>query len=243
MRYVLNGVARQIEAATVVARLRDVPPEPVREYSVRIGGVAYPVKQAFERASGVARMEFSSQTAARHLAALGFEVVATGQRQVFAPPASAVPLPAVAKPGEWPWEGAVQQVFGGFLRQHGWGITATADTATKERGVDLRAVKGPRRLGAEVKGWPSETYADPRRAAETEPTQPGNQAGHWFSQALFKAMLLLDSNPGTESLMVLPDFPRYRDLAVRTRTGRRAAGIHVVLLDPDGRYVSDSWYP
>jgi len=235
MRYVLNGVARHLEAETVVNRLRNVPPEPVREYGVRVGGVAYPVKQAFERASGVARMEFSSQTAARHLAALGFEIVSAGRRQ----PSAA----AAAKPRAWPWEGAVQTVFSGFLEQHGWIVTAMAGTASRERGVGLRAAKGPRRLGAEVKGWPSEEYADPRRAGETKRTQPSTQAGHWFSQALFKAMLLLDSDPGAESLMVLPDFPRYRDLAMRTRTGRRAADLHVVLLGPDGGYVSDSWYP
>jgi hypothetical protein len=215
-------------------------------------------------------MEFSSQTAARHLSALGFEVVATGARRPPPPTTAtrAAPMPGAPMPGEWPWEGAVRRVLGRFLERHGWAVTASADTALadtasagtgtadtaladttlahaamKERGVDLRAAKAGRRLGAEVKGWPSDTYADPRRAAETKRTQPGTQAGHWFSQALCKAMLLLDSDPGTESLMVLPDFPRYRDLAVRTRTGRRAAGIHVVLLDPDGRYVSDSWYP
>ena len=43
--------------------------------------------------------------------------------------------------------------------------------------------------------------------------------------------------------MVLPDYPRYRDLATRTRTGRRAAGIHVVLLEPQGNYTSETWRP
>ena len=35
--------------------------------------------------------------------------------------------------------------------------------------------------------------------------------------------MLLDSHPGYESLVVVPDYPRYRDLAHRTRTGRAAA--------------------
>jgi hypothetical protein len=109
--------------------------------------------------------------------------------------------------------------------------------------VDVLAIKSPRRLGAELKGWPSIGYADPRRAAETKRTQPSTQAGHWFSQALFKAIMLLDSHPGHESLVVLPDYPRYEDLAQRTRTGRRAANIHVILLGRDGSYTSESWTP
>jgi hypothetical protein len=109
--------------------------------------------------------------------------------------------------------------------------------------VDVLAVKGSRRLGAEVKGWPSAGYADPRRAAEAKRTQPSTQAGHWFSQALCKAIMLLDSHPGYESLMVLPDYPRYRNLAQRTRTGRRAANFHLVLLTAGGAYSSDSWTP
>jgi hypothetical protein len=179
----------------------------------------------------------------RHLRSLGFEVVSSGSA-----PAARTSEPVRAETGDaaagsraWPWEGAVQSVFAAVLVRRGWSITAVADTASKARGVDVLAEKGPRRLGAEVKGWPSVAYADPRRAAEVKRTQPGNQAGHWFSQALLKAMELLDSQPERESLMVLPDFPRYRDLTGRTRTGRQAAGIHVVLLGQDGALTSEWW--
>ena len=44
-----------------------------------------------------------------------------------------------------------------------------------------------------------------------------------------------------ESLMVLPDFARYRDLGVRTCTGRRAANFHLVLLAIEGGYSNGSW--
>ena len=158
-------------------------------------------------------------------------------------PAAARPTPTPISASGWPWEGNVQAVFVSVLRTHGWAIHSVADTATKARGVDVLAAKPNRRLGAEVKGFPSVGYADPRRAAETKRTQPSTQAGHWFSQALFKAMMLLDSHPGHESLMVLPDFSRYRDLGIRTRTGRAAAGVHLVLLTPDGAMNSDSWAP
>ncbi|GGN96519.1 hypothetical protein GCM10010112_87820 [Actinoplanes lobatus] len=161
----------------------------------------------------------------------------------LAPPAVVNVEVGVGTSSRWPWEGSVQAVFVDVLRRHGWAIDSEADTATKARGVDVLATRSGRRLGAEVKGWPSDGYADPRRAAETKRTQPSTQAGHWFSQALFKAMMLLDSHPGHETLMVLPDYRRYRDLTERTRTGRGLAGIHVVLVSPDGSFTSESWTP
>ena len=210
---------------------------------MRIDNVIFPVKQVFELATRINRAQFTSQTALRHLGALGFDIISPiGTSGAM----GAVAIGSVAPENtghQWPWEGAVQAVLVNVLQQHRWLITATADTATKAPGVDVLAVKGSRRLGAEVKGWPSAGYADPRRAAEVKRTQPSSQAGHWFSQAMFKAMMLLDSHPGFESLMVLPDHPRYRELGNRTRTGRRAANIHLVILGADGVYSCDSWAP
>lgn len=143
----------------------------------------------------------------------------------------------------WPWEGAVQTVFAGYLREQGWTVTSEADTATKARGVDVLATRGDRRLGADVKGWPSKGYADPRRSEEVKKTQPTLQAGHYFSDALVKALMLLDSHPDHDSLIVLPDYPRYRDLAARTRTGRALARVHLVLLREDGVASSETWTP
>jgi hypothetical protein len=58
-----------------------------------------------------------------------------------------------------------------------------------------------------------------------------------------KAVMLLDSHPSHESLIVLPDYPRYRDLAQRTRQGRPAAGVHVVFVGADGSGQSDTRKP
>jgi hypothetical protein len=143
----------------------------------------------------------------------------------------------------WPWEGAVQAVFASVLTAHGWSLRSVADTASKQRGVDVLADKAQRRLGAEVKGWPSRGYADPRRAEEAKRTQPTTQASHWFAQALMKAVMLRDSHDDHESLVVLPDHRRYRDLAAKTRTGRAGAAVHVVLLEDDGAFSSETWTP
>jgi len=245
LQLVLNGVVHHLDPDAVVERVRGVPPEPVRAHGARIGGVTYPVKQAFELASSISRADFTSHTAMRHLRALGFAIVSPvgSQDGRTVAVARAARVGAADAGRQWPWEGSVQAVFVDLLRERGWSITAAADTATKAPGVDVLASKSDRRLGAEVKGWPSAGYADPRRATEVKRTQPSTQAGHWFSQALLKAVMLLDSHPGHESLMVLPDYPRYRDLAERTRTGRRAANFHLILLARDGTYTRESWTP
>jgi hypothetical protein len=247
MRFVLNGESRNLTAEQVRSALASISPEPVREYGVRVGGTLFPVKQAFAAAARLPRRDFTSQTAARLLTRLSFEIV--GGESVEASPNP----PRISRDNEaappsdaraWPWEGAAQQAFVTALVSTGWTVTSTADTATKAPGVDVLALKGVRQLGAEVKGWPGKGYADPRRAHEVKPTRPTTQAGHWFSQALMEGLMLLDSHPGHESLVVLPDgYPRYRDLAEKTRTGRAAAGVHVVLVNSSGEVTSDSWNP
>lgn len=247
MDFVLNGESFSMVRSQVEVALADVAPEPLRKHGVRVGGVVYPVKQAFALATGVPRTNFQSQTARRLLARLGFDVVGEASPRspqggvTVDPSRRATAQASEHDPSAWPWEGQIQSLFADYLRVNGWLVTAMADTATKARGVDVLAHKGSRNLGAEVKGWPSKVYADPRRGAETKPTQPTSQAGHWFSQALFKGLMLLDSHPGHESLVVLPDYPRYRDLARRTKSGRAAVGVHVVFMAEDGRAMSETW--
>ncbi len=246
MRFTLNGADLELTREQVERRLTAVVPEPVREHAVLVSGRVFPVKQAFEVGAGISRKGFTSQTARRHLAGLGFEVLTGGAVASVETARRAEPevRRSVSKEAhDWPWEGRVQAVFGNYLQLHGWTVTGMADTATKARGVDLLAYKRDRRLGAEVKGWPSVGYADPRRADEVKRTQPSTQAGHWFSQALMKAIMLRDSHPDHESLVIVPDYPRYRDLARRTVTGRTSAQVHVVFVQEGGDAVSESWSP
>lgn len=80
MSFRINGRLFELTADEVEGRLRGVEPEPVRRLGVRIDGRVFPVKQAFEAATGVNRREFVSHTARRQLAALGFELVGEVQR-------------------------------------------------------------------------------------------------------------------------------------------------------------------
>ncbi len=96
MRFRLNGNTVELTADGVRSRLRDVEPEPVRQLGVRIDGRVFPVKQAFEAATGVNRREFISHTARRHLAALGFELV--GEIRTEEPSDSAVKVESASLP-------------------------------------------------------------------------------------------------------------------------------------------------
>lgn len=143
----------------------------------------------------------------------------------------------------WPWEGAVQEVFTDVLLHHGWEIEALADTATKAHGIDVLARKQDRSLGAEVKGYPSTGYEDPARAGETKRSSPSGQARNWFAKGVLAALMLREAQPRRESLLVLPDAPRYRALFAATRTALAAADVHVLLLRHDGDLDCESWRP
>src|SRR5262245_933337 len=108
---------------------------------------------------------------------------------------------------DWFWEGSVQASIARYLVESGWVVESSADTASKARGIDLVAIKGDRRLAVEVKGYPSTSYADPRRAAEKKKTNPTVQAAHWLAQAIFKAMRMRSALPDAEIAIGLPAFP------------------------------------
>jgi hypothetical protein len=114
-------------------------------------------------------------------------------------------------------------------------LPRVADTATRERGIDVLAVRDGRTLAVEVKGFPSRgTYSDPARAAETKPTQPGTQARHWYAQAILKAMLTLGEFPGYDVAIGPPDVPTYRHLHERTHSSLDRAGIRVLFVSERG---------
>ncbi|WP_210503328.1 DUF7669 domain-containing protein [Nocardioides xinjiangensis] len=137
--------------------------------------------------------------------------------------------------GDWHTEANTQSLVVRHLRASGWTITRTANTATKEPGVDVVAERGPERIGIEVKGYPTRgTYADPRRAGETKKTNPATQARHWYSQAVLAAMRLRTHEPDWHSVIALPDFPTYRRLWADTRTSLDAARIRMWFVSEDG---------
>src|SRR4051794_14528561 len=91
---------------------------------------------------------------------------------------------------DWFWEGNVVAALARYLESDGWLIVSKANTLSKERGVDIHALKGQTALLVEVKGYPSTNYRHPGRAAERKPTNPTNQSQRWYSHALLKALRL-----------------------------------------------------
>jgi hypothetical protein len=130
----------------------------------------------------------------------------------------------------WYWEGNVQASVARFLVAAGWTIESAADTASRQRGIDLVATKAGRRLAVEVKGYPGTVYARGARAGQPKPTAPTTQARHWFAQALLTAVLVGGSEERADVAIAFPDMPRFRDLITRSEWALRRLGVCVFLV-------------
>lgn len=234
IRFIMNGDTHLLSRDEVEQRLRGLTPDGSGRFTVTVNGKRYPVKQVLEAATGVPRDQFTTQTARRHLVALDYEIHGAGHpagpdtptATVGAATGNAGHAPPVSQQsGEWHTEANVQAAVVTALATQGWRILAVANTATKQHGIDVVAARGERTVGIEVKGFPSEDYADPAKAGQTKKTQPSTQAGPWYSQAVLAAMRLRTKEPGWASVIALPDFPRYQNLYEETRSSLDAAGI------------------
>jgi hypothetical protein len=72
--FVVNRESVTLSRGEVERKMAGVMPEPIRSHAVVVSGVRYPVKQVFEAATGLDRLDFTSATARRHLGRLGFEL-------------------------------------------------------------------------------------------------------------------------------------------------------------------------
>ncbi|MDD9206675.1 hypothetical protein PU560_09385 [Georgenia sp. 10Sc9-8] len=245
IRFILNGQRYELAREDVESRLADVAPARIRKHAVMVSGTWFPVVQAFEVATRIPRSQFMSSTARRHLAALGYEVAADveprsappGARTEVTSPAAAIMRSSGKQPeqsGAWYSETNVQASLVTALVTDKWRILSVANTATKERGVDVIAVRDGETVGIEVKGFPGRGYADPARANEVKRTKPSTQAVHWYSQAVLAAMRLRGKQPTWRNVIALPDLPRYRDLHAETAASLAAAQIEVWWVDESG---------
>jgi hypothetical protein len=243
MRFTLNGQQLELTAADVQRKLRDVSPEPLHQYAVQVDSVLYPVKQAFEAATGVTRREFTTETARRHFVALDFEVVDTARRHAAKTPSGgadageSAPFPVtepVRGEGDWHTEARVQAMVIEHLVRTGWHIVRSADTATRERGIDVEATRDAETVAIEVKGFPGQGYADPRRAGEQKRARPNGQSKVWYGSAILAAMITRTKMPEARSVIALPDFPSYRALFRNTASQLRKCEIELWWVVIDG---------
>ncbi|MEU4674840.1 hypothetical protein AB0F91_44610 [Amycolatopsis sp. NPDC023774] len=89
MRFVLNGDQFDLDAPTVVERVRGLDPEPIQTHWVEVTGTRFPVKQALEVVLSVGRSSFTSQTARSLFHRLGFLTSADTPPVVVTEPDSA----------------------------------------------------------------------------------------------------------------------------------------------------------
>ena len=116
----------------------------------------------------------------------------------------------------------------------GWTIVRTANTATRERGIDVVAERAGERAGVEVKGYPSRLHVAGPKKGQLKSSTPANQAPKWFAHALVPAMKLRSREPETRSVICFPDFTTYRNLFEATASSLAAAGIEVWVVTQAG---------
>ena len=140
---------------------------------------------------------------------------------------------AIRAASEWAWEGNVQSRVATHLAATGWSIIRVADTAQRERGVDIIAERDGQRLLVEVKGWPSSTYArgERRRTAQAD---PAGSAGHPLVR---RGPDLPDPawrGARVRLALALPDMPRYRTLLGEAGWALERLDITVYLVTAEG---------
>ncbi|GIG55789.1 hypothetical protein Lfu02_01610 [Longispora fulva] len=135
-------------------------------------------------------------------------------------------------------EEAAQSLLVAFLSRQGWRIERTANTATREHGVDVMASQGNRHLAVEVKGYPGRRYADAARAHKVKASTPSTQARHWYAQVLLATMLNRAKYPDHELAIALPSRPTYQSLVSRTWGSLARLDIAVLLVADDGDVVT-----
>jgi hypothetical protein len=135
----------------------------------------------------------------------------------------------------WFWEGNVQATVVRHLASEGWHIRRVADTASRERGIDIEADRDGDRLLVEVKGYPASTYASGERAGETKRTSAPLQARAYFSHALLTGVLMRSDHDEAHVVIAFPEMETYATLARRTVGTLASAGIEVWLVAQDGQ--------
>lgn len=136
--------------------------------------------------------------------------------------------------GEWFWEGNIVKVISSYLQTESWTIERTANTETREAGVDIRACKAGSTLLIEIKGYPSKVYQRGEKKGLPKRTNPNTQARHWYAEVLLSALLRQAEYPKATIAIALPEFVVFTKLVRRTQNALNKLGIHVYFVKETG---------
>lgn len=78
--FVLNGKQMKLNEEQVRAAVNGLDVEPARTHLIRVDGDDYPVKQVFSAATGLDRLDFTTNQARSVLKRLGFPVLRATDR-------------------------------------------------------------------------------------------------------------------------------------------------------------------
>lgn len=129
------------------------------------------------------------------------------------------------------WEGNVQDAIAAHLVADGATITATADTVSRGRGVDIVADHDGRQLLIEVKGYPSTVRA---RGADAGQPKKRQSPDLWLARALLTTLRTRAKHPHAQVAIGLPDVPRYQTLLTEVGDALNTLDIRVYLVRTDG---------
>lgn len=141
--------------------------------------------------------------------------------------------PVVTPTRPWYWEGNVQSAVVRRLVHEGWDMVRVADTASRERGIDVRAARADETMLVEVKGFPSETYEQGAKQGMPNPNV-NTQARHYFADAVLAGLLMRGDNPDDRVVLALPDKPTFSALATRCAPSFATIRIEVWLVKESG---------
>jgi len=121
----------------------------------------------------------------------------------------------------WSWEGNVQSQIVRYLVSEKWEILTESNTATREQGKDIVAIKNGKELWVSVKGWPEKS--------------PNMQARHWFAGALFDLVLYKDLNPAVRLAIGIPaGYSTYQNLVGRVLWLRKNLPFEIITVSEQG---------
>lgn len=111
---------------------------------------------------------------------------------------------------DWFYEGNISRKIVDYLKSKGYKILKDNSENCKARGEDIIAenLLGCKEI-VEVKGYPSIYHVKGKSKGQTKPTDPKQQAKHWFSEALIACIFNYKKHRTAGNIILAVGFPKF----------------------------------